>query len=84
VQGTTQSTGAGTILTVQGVADRLQVSKATVYELTRFRQSAGIPRLPARKVGKQLRFITAEVDMWFAGLPRHKHLQKRSYNREAT
>ncbi len=68
-----------TILTVDQVAAHLSITKAAVYELTRFRQSTSIPRLPARKVGKSLRFSLAEVEAWFLSLPKHKHLQKRQY-----
>jgi excisionase family DNA binding protein len=71
------------ILTVQDVADRLRISKSSVYELTRFRGSMRGPRLPVRKVGRHLRFVAAEVDKWFLSLPlnvkprRRKVLKKK-------
>jgi hypothetical protein len=43
------------ILTVQDVADRLRISKSSVYELTRFRSSMRGPRLPARNVATRPR-----------------------------
>jgi excisionase family DNA binding protein len=67
------------ILTVDQVAARLQITKGAVYELTRFRQDANMPRLPARKVGRSLRFIAAEIDQWVLSLPQHTHSQKRQY-----
>lgn len=68
-----------TVLTVNDVASRLQISKAAVYELTRFRQASDTPRLPARKIGRSLRFIASEIDGWMLALPQHAHLQKRHY-----
>jgi excisionase family DNA binding protein len=70
------------VLTVEEVAERLQISKAAVYELTRFRQAAETPRLPARKIGRSLRFIAGEIDSWVLSLPKHRHLQKRHYVRK--
>jgi len=67
------------VLTVGDVAGRLQISKTAVYELTRFRQLADTPRLPARKIGRSLRFIASEIDAWLLSLPKHTHLQKRRY-----
>jgi excisionase family DNA binding protein len=67
------------VLTVEDVAARLQISKASIYELTRFRQSPETPRLPARKIGRSLRFLASEIDAWLLGLPQHTHLQKRRY-----
>lgn len=67
------------ILTVDDVARRLQITKGQVYELTRFRQASETPRLPARKVGRSLRFIASEIDGWLLSLPKHRHLQKRRY-----
>lgn len=75
---------ASAILTVEQVAARLQITKAGVYELTRFRQAADTPRLPARKIGRSLRFLAAEIDGWMLSLPQHKHLQKRRYIKKAT
>jgi excisionase family DNA binding protein len=73
----------GEILTVQEVAEHLRVEVSTIYEYTRFRQSAGTPRIPCRKVGRELRFLVTEVDAWFASLPKHKHLQQRQYVKSA-
>jgi excisionase family DNA binding protein len=67
------------VLTVADVAARLQISKAGVYELTRFREAAGTPRLPARKIGRSLRFVAADIDAWVRALPQHANLQKRHY-----
>jgi excisionase family DNA binding protein len=67
------------VLTVEDVAARLQISKASVYELTRFREAADTPRLPARKIGRSLRFVAADLDAWILALPKHAHLQKRRY-----
>jgi len=78
----TTQTPAPSILTVDDVASRLQISRGAVYELTRFRQSTDMPRLPARKIGRSLRFIAAEIDGWVRALPRHTHLQKRAYNKK--
>jgi predicted DNA-binding transcriptional regulator AlpA len=70
-------------LTVDDVAARLQISKAAVYELTRFRRTPDTPRLPARKIGRSLRFIGSEIDLWMLGLGKHTHLQKRRYIKKA-
>jgi excisionase family DNA binding protein len=67
------------VLTVEDVAARLRISKASVYELTRFRQDPETPRLPARKIGRSLRFVAAEIDAWMLALPHQAHLQKRRY-----
>ena len=67
------------VLTVEDVAARLQISKASVYELTRFREAADTPRLPARKIGRSLRFVAADIDAWVLALPKHANLQKRRY-----
>jgi excisionase family DNA binding protein len=67
------------VLTVEDVAVRLQVSKASVYELTRFRQDPETPRLPARKIGRSLRFVAADIDAWVLALPKRANLQKRRY-----
>jgi excisionase family DNA binding protein len=67
------------VLTVDDVAARLQISKASVYELTRFREAADTPRLPARKIGRSLRFVAADIDAWVLALPKHANLQKRRY-----
>jgi excisionase family DNA binding protein len=67
------------VLTVDDVATRLQISKGSVYELTRFREAADTPRLPARKIGRSLRFLAADIDAWVLALHRHANLQKRRY-----
>lgn len=67
------------ILTVQEVADRLRISKSSVYELTRFRDSVRGHRLPVRKVGRHLRFVAPEVDEWFLSLPQNTKPQRRKY-----
>ena len=68
-----------TFLTVEDVAERLKVPKSSVYELTRFRQNPEQPRLPARRVGHSLRFLSSDIDAWILALPLHTHLQKRKY-----
>jgi predicted DNA-binding transcriptional regulator AlpA len=68
------------VLTVEQVADRFQIPKSSVYEMTRFRsRSNGRPPLPVRRVGKYLRFIGAEVDGWFLALPQANRTAKRRY-----
>ena len=57
------------ILTVQQVADLLQIPKGSVYEKTR-RRRGGVPPLPCRRVGKYLRFFEAEVMAWLVALPK--------------
>jgi len=49
------------ILTVEQVAERLQLKPSTVYELTRRRN--GRP-LPVLRAGKFLRFRWSEVERW--------------------
>jgi excisionase family DNA binding protein len=56
------------ILTVQQVAELLQIPKSSVYQKTRRRRGA-VPPLPVRRVGKYLRFTEAEVLNWFNSLP---------------
>ena len=72
------------ILTVQDVADRLRIKKSSVYELTRVRASTLGPRLPARRVGKYLRFVAAEVDEWFLSLPQSTPQHRRKYGKRKT
>ena len=46
------------LLTVDQVAEKLQVPKSWIYERTRHNA------IPVRKVGKYLRFDEAEIDDW--------------------
>ena len=64
------------ILTVQQVADLLQIPTSSVYEKTRVRRS-GVPPLPCRRVGKYLRFFEAEVLAWLVALPPNKLVQRK-------
>jgi hypothetical protein len=56
------------ILTVQQVADLLQIPKNSVYERTRSRPNT-TPPLPCRRLGKYLRFDFDSVMRWFSALP---------------
>lgn len=49
------------ILTIQQVAERLQLSPSTVYELTRRRSRHPLPVLRA---GKFLRFRWSQIEAW--------------------
>jgi excisionase family DNA binding protein len=49
------------ILTLEQVAERLQVKRSTIYELTRRRKDRPIPVL---RVGKYLRFHWPEIERW--------------------
>lgn len=70
------------VLTVQQVADRFQVPKSSVYEMTRFRgRLCRKPALPVRKFGRYLRFIASEIDAWFLALPQGNKTAKRRYSR---
>ena len=64
------------IMTVQQVADLLQIPKASVYEKTRTRRGS-VPLLPCRRVGKYLRFFEAEVLDWLVGLPQNNLVQRK-------
>jgi predicted DNA-binding transcriptional regulator AlpA len=70
------------ILTVQQVADRLQIPVSSVYEKTRFRGGNEPSPLPCRRVGRFLRFLSSEVDAWFLGLPQITKTAKRKYQRK--
>jgi hypothetical protein len=59
---------ASKILTVQQVADLLQIPKSSVYEQTRSRPNT-TPPLPCRRLGKYLRFDFDSVMRWFSALP---------------
>jgi hypothetical protein len=63
------------ILTVQQVADLLQIPKASVYEKCRTRHGAQ-PALPCRRVGKYLRFDFDSVMRWFWALPERASRKK--------
>lgn len=58
------------ILTVQQVAELLQVPPSSIYEKTRSRKGA-VPPLPCRRVGKYLRFFESEILDWLVGLPQN-------------
>ena len=51
------------ILTIEQVAERLQLRPSTVYELTRRRNRRPLPVLRA---GKFLRFRWSQVEAWLA------------------
>ena len=51
------------ILTVEQLAERLQLKPSTVYELTRKRPN-GRPPMPRLPAGKFLRFYFSEVEKW--------------------
>ena len=73
---TKQNAQAPKILTVQQVADLLQVPKSSVYEKTRVRRGAA-PALPCRRVGKYLRFFDSEVMAWLVALPQNKLTRRK-------
>ena len=52
------------VMTVDQVADYLQVSKRKVYDM------AAAGDIPAAKVGDQWRFFRPEIDRWLVGLSR--------------
>ena len=64
------------ILTVQQVADLLQIPKGSVYEKTRSRPNT-TPSLPCRRVGKYLRFFESEVMGWLTTLPQNKLVRRK-------
>jgi predicted DNA-binding transcriptional regulator AlpA len=64
------------ILTVQQVADLLQIPKSSVYEKTRIRPNT-TPPLPCRRVGKYLRFFESEVMRWLIGLPQNNLVRRK-------
>ena len=49
-----------TVMTVNQVAEYLQVSRRTVYSM------AAAGSLPGKKVGEQWRFFKPELDKWLA------------------
>ncbi len=54
----------GDIMTIRQVADYLQLSQSTVYQL------ANKGELPGRKVGGGWRFVKAEIDEWLGAKQR--------------
>ena len=64
------------IMTVQQVAELLQIPISSVYEKTRRRPNANSP-LPCRRVGKYLRFFDSEVMEWLVALPQNKLVQRK-------
>ena len=52
------------VMTVDQVADYLQIGKRTVYNMA----SAG--EIPAAKIGEQWRFFRPEIDRWLTQLSR--------------
>ncbi len=58
--------GLERLLTVEELADRLQVTPSWIYQRTRERSSA---RLPGIKLGKYWRFREADVLQWLDALP---------------
>ena len=71
-------TGAASkILTVQQVANLLQIPKSSVYEKTRSRPNT-TPPLPCRRLGKYLRFDFDSVMRWFSALPESGSRKRRT------
>jgi len=68
------------ILTVEEVANLLQIPRSSVYEKTRSRPNS-TPPLPCRRVGKYLRFFEAEVMTWLVGLPQNQSVRRTKTNR---
>jgi excisionase family DNA binding protein len=64
------------ILTVQQVADLLQIPKSSVYEKTRSRSNT-TTALPCRRVGKYLRFFEGEVMAWLVALPQNNLVPRK-------
>jgi excisionase family DNA binding protein len=73
-------TSAPVILTVAEVAAYLKVPVSSVYEKTRFRGHNRRP-LPARRVGRYLRFVQSEVQDYLLSLPLESRQAKRSYRK---
>ena len=68
----------GKIITIQQVAELLQVPLSSIYERTRRRGStAQRPPIPFRRCGKYLRFIDTEVLAWFHSIPSNTHPERR-------
>lgn len=64
------------ILTVQQVAELLQIPLSSVYEKTRRRPNT-TPPLPCRRVGKYLRFFEVEVMAWLVALPQNELVRRK-------
>ena len=67
---------AARILTVQQVADLLQIPKSSVYEKCRA-SHGNTPALPFRHVGRYLRFFEAEVLAWMNALPKNYVIRRK-------
>jgi excisionase family DNA binding protein len=57
----TASTPRSTLLSVEDVAELLQVPPSWIYERTRMR---GIDRLPGFRLGKYWRYREADISAW--------------------
>lgn len=55
----------GEVLTLDELAEYLQLSKSTLYKIAQ----AG--KLPGQKIGKRWRFHKAAIDKWLKGRPEH-------------
>jgi predicted DNA-binding transcriptional regulator AlpA len=76
------STPSFQVLTVQQVANLLQVSPASIYEMTRYRRTRSASVLPHRKIGRYLRFLSLEVEAWLLDQPHAVNAHKRGYVRK--
>lgn len=83
VSSSVNPTASPRILGVAQVAELLGVPESSVYEYTRFRGSHNPNPLPARRVGRYLKFVESEVLTWFNNLPQVKHDRKRAYHKKA-
>jgi Helix-turn-helix domain len=70
------------VLTPTELAKFLKIPPHRVYELTRFRAGSRGEPIPHRKIGRELRFIKREIQIWLLGLPQPQHLQKRAYHKK--
>jgi predicted DNA-binding transcriptional regulator AlpA len=71
------------VLTVEQVANLLQVSPSSIYEMTRYRGTRNTAPLSHKKVGRYLRFLSLEVEAWLLDQPHAVNAHKRSYRRGA-
>ena len=76
-------TSAPVVMTVAQVAAYLQVPVSSIYEKTRHRGLNRRP-LPARRVGRYLRFIFSEVEQYLLDLPHEVPQAKRQYRKRST
>jgi excisionase family DNA binding protein len=76
-------TSAPVILTVAEVAAYLKVPVTSIYEKTRYRGRNRRP-LPARRVGRYLRFVQSEVQEYLLSLPLEVPQAKRRYRKQNT